>query len=60
MIHTICLNGCDDDTEFEMDMTEEQFMFLKRVANKANNTSTYGCMPRLYIDDVLIRNEEEI
>lgn len=60
MIHTICLNGCDDDTKFEMDMTEEQLLFLKRVAIKANNTSDYGCMPRLYIDNKKIMSEEEI
>lgn len=60
MIHTICLNGCDDDTEFEMDMTEEQLIFLKRVAIKANSTSNYGCMPRLFVDGVKIMNEEEI
>lgn len=60
MKHTICLVGCDDSTEFEMDMTEEQLIFLKKVAIKANNTSEYNCMPRLFIDDVKIMNEEEI
>lgn len=60
MIHTICLNGCDDDTVFEMDMTEEQLIFLKKVAIKTNNTSKYGCMPRLYIDGEKLMNDEEI
>lgn len=49
--HKICLEGCDDETEFEMECTDEELAFLLRVASKANNTSYYGCMPRLLIDD---------
>lgn len=49
-IHLICLEGCDDETEFEMECTDEEFAFLLRVASKANKTSTYGCMPRMLVD----------
>jgi len=48
----ITLNGCDDDTYFVMAMTEIEHEFLSRVSEKANETSTYGCMPRLYIEEV--------
>lgn len=59
MKHTICLSGCDDSTKFEMDMTEDQLIFLKKVAIKANNASEYGCMPTLLIDGVEFMDEEE-
>lgn len=47
--YEICLNGCDDDTTFKMDLTESEYHFLSRVSELANKTSTYGCMPRLYV-----------
>lgn len=49
--HIIALNGCDADTVFEMELTEEEYKFLLRVSEKANETSYYTCMPRMYIDD---------
>ena len=48
--YEICLNGCDDDTTFKMDLTESEYQFLLRVSEIANKTSTYGCMPRLYVE----------
>ena len=48
--HEILLNGCDDDTIFTMEMTNNEYEFLKRVAELANKTSTYSCMPRLFVD----------
>ena len=47
----ITLEGCDDETVFEMDLTEEEKILLQNVAEKANETSTYGCMPRMYVRD---------
>lgn len=49
--HEVWLNGCDDDTIFTMEMTNNEYEFLKRVSELANETSTYGCMPRLYLDE---------
>jgi hypothetical protein len=49
--YEICLNGCDDDTTFKMDLTESEYQFLLRVSELANETSTYGCMPRLYVKE---------
>lgn len=48
--HEVWLNGCDDDTIFTMEMTNNEYEFLKRVSELANETSTYGCMPRLFLD----------
>ena len=49
--HEVWLNGCDDDTIFTMEMTNSEYEFLKRVSELANETSTYGCMPRLFLDN---------
>lgn len=48
--YEICLNGCDDDTTFKMDLTESEYQFLLRVSDLANKTSYYGCMPRMYVE----------
>lgn len=47
--YEITLNGCDDNTIFYMELTDEEYELLKRVSNKANETSYCGCMPRMYI-----------
>ena len=47
----ITLEGCNDETVFEMDLTEEEKILLQNVAEKANETSTYDCMPRMYVRD---------
>ena len=33
-----------------MEMTNYEYEFLERVSEMANETSTYGCMPRLFLD----------
>lgn len=47
----ITLKGCDDETVFKMDLTEGEAILLEKVAAKANETSTYGCMPRMYVEE---------
>ena len=49
--YVITLEGCDDETVFEMDLTEGEAILLEKVAAKANETSTYGCMPRMYVQE---------
>ena len=49
--YVITLEGCDDETVFKMDLTEGEAILLEKVAAKANKTSTYGCMPRMYIEE---------
>lgn len=51
-LYKITLEGCDDQTDFEMELTDKEYELLKRVSEKANETSTYGCMPRMYITEV--------
>lgn len=52
--YSITLEGCDDSTEFEMLLTNDEYELLKKVSEKANETSTYGCMPRMYIEEVTV------
>ena len=58
--YTISLVGCDDQTDFEMELTDEEHSLLKKVADKANETSTYDCMPRMYIESVSQNFIEEV
>ena len=48
----ITLQGCDDNTCFEMEVTLREYMFLKTVGMIANNTSEYRCQPRMYVEKV--------
>ena len=49
-LYEILLSGCDDSTVFLMDLSELEYDVLARVSEKANETSTYTCMPRMYIN----------
>ena len=49
--HHIELSGCDDSTGFDMELSKSELDLLIKVAEKANRTSTYGCMPVIYIDE---------
>lgn len=46
----IGLHGCDDSTYIDMEITDEEYEFLKRVSNLSKKESTYGCMPTMEID----------
>lgn len=48
--YEIQLSGCDDATVFYMDLTDSEYNLLKKVAEKANETSTYMCMPRMFVE----------
>ena len=57
--YIITLEGCDDETVFKMDLTEGEAILLEKVAAKANETSTYGCMPRMYVEECEESEESE-
>ena len=42
--------GCDDITVGVFELTEEQYKFLENLFEELNKNSTYGCMPKIYID----------
>ena len=47
----IGLHGCDDSTCFEMELTDAEVETLRKVAAKAEETSTYGCMPTMTVEE---------
>lgn len=48
--YIIELRGCDDATEFEMDISDDYDLdVLKKVAKKSQKTSTYSCQPKMFI-----------
>ena len=57
--YVITLEGCDDETVFKMELTEGEAILLEKVAAKANETSTYGCMPRMYVEESEESEEDE-
>ena len=50
--YEIILDGCDDSTKFEMELTNEEFELLNKVSVKSNEASKYCCMPRMYLCEV--------
>ena len=51
--------GCDDETEGIFEFTKEQFEFLNNVFTELNKNSNYGCMPKIYIDEVFDHQTEK-
>ena len=49
MKYLITVDGCDDTTSFELDLTPEELVVAQRIADKCTETSTYGCMPRMTV-----------
>ena len=50
--YLIVLSGCDDETEFEVRLTKDEHILMRKIAKKSINTSIYGCMPTLGIEKV--------
>lgn len=50
--YKISVDGCDDSTVVEMELNELELDFLKRFSKLVNETSTYGCMPTIYLEEV--------
>lgn len=42
--------GCDDTTEAVFELTAGQYEFLERIFETLNKQSTYGCMPKIYVE----------
>ena len=48
----VTLRGCDGSTSFYIETTFEQLEFLTVLAAESRRASTYGCMPKMVIDDM--------
>lgn len=51
--YKISIDGCDDSTVFEMELTEQEAELVKRICNRSSETSTYGCMPTMEIEEAV-------
>ena len=47
--YLITLIGCDDITEFKMELDENEFELVKKLCEKSKETSYYSCMPVMEI-----------
>lgn len=50
MLVTVSLIGCDDTTEFKLEVTGEQLNFLLDLESISKHASKYGCMPTLQVE----------
>jgi hypothetical protein len=41
--------GCDDTTEFEIELTDEELKTVIRLFEENNKNASYGCMPDIYV-----------
>jgi hypothetical protein len=55
---SVVICGCDDLTQVEIEVTESELEFLKKLALLVNDTSTYGCMPSMSIDGKYLETSE--
>ena len=57
--YMISLFGCDDSTHFTMVLAPEEAKLLEKVSELSKKTSTYCCMPSLYIDKYMSEDEDD-
>lgn len=50
MMYRICLDGCDDTTTIEMDLTDAELAFVQRLAAFTQRNSAYNCMPTMRVE----------
>jgi hypothetical protein len=49
MIYEITLKGCDDETVFTIELTEQEKSLIDHISELSLLTSHYECMPKMYI-----------
>lgn len=49
-VYKITLQGCDDYTEFIMNLSEEEIELIYRLSSLSKMYSTYGCQSVLNIE----------
>ena len=50
MLVEIMLEGCEGETVFTMQVTEQEYKFLQRLAKRVTEESRHTCMPRMYVE----------
>lgn len=47
--YDIVVNGCDDDTVFQVRLTEEEYRIVLFISALCNKTSRSRCQPRIFV-----------
>lgn len=50
--YMIIVEGCDDETIIEKDLTIDEFKLIESIAKEITETSKYICMPIMYIKEI--------
>lgn len=50
--YRISLIGCHDNTDFEVDLTDEQLEVVKFIAKKSEEVSEFSCMPVMEVEEL--------
>ena len=50
--YKIEVDGCDDTTELEIELSDFEYLFVKDLAKKITAASTCGCQPRMSISKI--------
>jgi hypothetical protein len=50
--YRISVHGCDDSTIIEKELTEDELKIIKSVAKEVTETSEYGCMPIMIVEEL--------
>ena len=51
MIYEITLKGCDDETAFAIELTDQEKNLVDHISELSILTSYSECMPKLYIKE---------
>jgi hypothetical protein len=46
-LYTLRIDGCDDETNVELELSPEEAVFLEEVALKVTEASSCRCQPRM-------------
>ena len=50
--YRISVHGCDDSTIIEKELTEDELKIIQSVASEVTETSEYGCMPIMEVEEL--------
>ena len=50
MIYEITLKGCDDETTFTIELTDQEKNLIDRISELSLLTSQSECMPKMYVN----------
>lgn len=56
--HKVTLRGCDDLTQVQLDLTDQEVAVLARVAAASEKESDCTCMPTLHVDAICEEHDE--